>query len=111
MRIMKRSAAITVSLIVGGVLVIGLAPARAQAPNLCVPAASLREGRFSHTATLLKSGKVLVTGGRTDGGSGVLASAEVYDSRDFSEPTTDRVRCIDEYLIELFSRASKKCAA
>jgi hypothetical protein len=38
----------------------------------------MRVGRRNHTATLLPSGKVLVTGGQTEDES-VLASAEVYD--------------------------------
>lgn len=41
------------------------------------PAGSLGTGRYSHTATLLKDGKVLVVGG--EGPSAVLASAELYD--------------------------------
>ncbi|CAF1102077.1 unnamed protein product [Didymodactylos carnosus] len=34
--------------------------------------------RYAHTATLLNSGKVLITGG--SGSSGALASSEIYDS-------------------------------
>ncbi len=48
-------------------------PASAQV----APAGSLDQARSGHTATLLASGKVLVVGG--SGGSGRLASAEVYD--------------------------------
>lgn len=40
--------------------------------------ASMVEGRFSHTSTLLGDGTVLVAGGFSGGGS-ILASAEVYD--------------------------------
>jgi hypothetical protein len=39
---------------------------------------SMNTGRWSHTATLLADGKVLVVGGTTLYG-GVLASAELYD--------------------------------
>jgi len=35
--------------------------------------------RFGHTATLLPSGKVLITGGVSSYGAGALASAELYD--------------------------------
>ena len=42
------------------------------------PAASLTVGRFAHTATLLRGGKVLVTGGGDYHYAG-LASAELYD--------------------------------
>jgi MYXO-CTERM domain-containing protein len=41
------------------------------------PTGRLATARFRHTATLLPSGKVLVTGGSTSGG--IFASAEVYD--------------------------------
>ena len=44
---------------------------------------SMTSPRYAHTATLLPNGKVLVTGGLGNGGSGkpppVLASAELYD--------------------------------
>ena len=45
--------------------------------------ASLTTGRYSHTATELPSGKVLVAGGRTCDWSTLLSSAELYD------PATD----------------------
>lgn len=47
------------------------------ASNGWTPAASMSAARFDHTTTRLPSGRVLVTGGRGDGG--VLASVEVYD--------------------------------
>jgi hypothetical protein len=42
------------------------------------PTGSLSTARWEHTATLLNSGKVLITGG--NGASSTLASAELYDS-------------------------------
>ncbi|HEY9427029.1 MAG TPA: kelch repeat-containing protein [Gemmatimonadaceae bacterium] len=42
--------------------------------------ATLRTARAAHTATVLRSGQVLVAGGMADGGDG-LASAELYDPR------------------------------
>jgi N-acetylneuraminic acid mutarotase len=52
------------------------------AANSWTPAASMAAVRQQHKATLLQSGKVLITGGTTTGG-GAVASAEVYD------PATD----------------------
>lgn len=43
-----------------------------------VSVGSLNTARVNHTATLLRNGQVLVTGGSDDNG-GVLASAELYD--------------------------------
>jgi hypothetical protein len=43
------------------------------------PIASMNKGRALHTATVLKDGRVLVTGGFPDGSSAPLASAEIYD--------------------------------
>jgi MYXO-CTERM domain-containing protein len=48
------------------------------APGTWKATAPPAQARSGHTATLLPSGKVLVTGGR--GASGELASAELYDS-------------------------------
>jgi N-acetylneuraminic acid mutarotase len=43
-----------------------------------VPAAGMNIGRAGHTATVLRDGRVLVTGGFD--GTNVLASAEIYDA-------------------------------
>ena len=42
---------------------------------------SLNAARYGHTATLLADGRVLVTGGATNGAGTELASAEVYDPK------------------------------
>ena len=49
----------------------------------CTEAEPLNEARFSHTATLMKDGRVLVVGGSSGNGH-ALASAEIYD------PKTDK---------------------
>ncbi|MFN8496429.1 MAG: kelch repeat-containing protein [Anaerolineae bacterium] len=51
-------------------------------PGQWMPVADLAEKRAGHTETLLPNGKVLVVGGRKDGGT-YYASAELYD------PTTN----------------------
>lgn len=53
-------------------------PAAAPGTDPWSSAASMTEARYSPTATLLPSGKVLVTGGGY-GGESELASAELYD--------------------------------
>jgi N-acetylneuraminic acid mutarotase len=45
------------------------------------PAGALSVARVNHTATLLRDGRVLVTGGRTVDGLSTLASAEVFDPK------------------------------
>jgi N-acetylneuraminic acid mutarotase len=59
----------------------GSGPSSIQAhggPGLWTNAASPAMGREEHTATLLRDGRVLITGG-TDGRGKALASAELYD--------------------------------
>jgi Kelch motif protein len=52
---------------------------------------SLNTGRYSHTATLLPNGKVLVAGGSNFGGQS-LASAELYDPATGTWSATDSLR-------------------
>jgi uncharacterized protein (DUF2147 family) len=56
-------------------------------PGTLVPTGNTRVARFSHTATLLRNGKVLVAGGMTRNGVW-LDSAELYD------PSSGRFRAI-----------------
>lgn len=58
-------------------MVIETAESRAATGNF-VPTGTMGAERFSHTATLLENGKVLIAGGRTGDGT-KLASAELYD--------------------------------
>src|SRR5438094_9903927 len=51
----------------------------AHAPGKWKATGDLGTARFSHTATLLLNGQVLVTGGIGSDGLTVLASAELYD--------------------------------
>ncbi len=45
------------------------------------PAGALSVARVNHTATVLRDGRVLVTGGRTIDGLSTLASAELFDPK------------------------------
>jgi hypothetical protein len=51
--------------------------AMAQTPGTFAPTGSMMARRFGHTATLLPSGKVLITGGADE--NSTLSSAEIYD--------------------------------
>lgn len=59
----------------------GLASAELYDPstNAFTLTGSMATGRFLHTATLLKNGKVLIVGGALTSTSNPLASAELYD--------------------------------
>ena len=63
-----------VCVVVAGVACAGMA--RAQAYLVGAP---LSGARYSHTASLLPSGKLLVAGGYSTSASAALASAELYD--------------------------------
>src|SRR5207245_1127384 len=58
-------------------LLLVVQPLSAVAAGSWSPTDSMSTARYSHTATLLPAGKVLVAGGFN--GSGTLASAELYD--------------------------------
>jgi Kelch motif protein/galactose oxidase-like protein len=75
---------------VGGLAVVILVVAASTASNLLNPSSAAPCGvssptgamtlaRAGHTATLLRSGKVLVAGGATDSNTQVTSSAELYD--------------------------------
>jgi hypothetical protein len=56
-----------------------IAAAGSRTPGLFTATGSLSVARAGHTATVLQSGKVLITGGDPYGGSGAQNTAEVYD--------------------------------
>src|SRR6476659_3847506 len=62
-------------------LTLGTAPARDDPANgTWTVTGNMGTARGDHTATLLRSGKVLVAGGFNDA-DGTLSSAELYDAR------------------------------
>jgi hypothetical protein len=71
------------------VMITGLTQAEIYSPGTGTFAATtpLSHGRFFHTATMLNTGKVLLTGGAASGGGGALASAELF-SPSACAPTT-----------------------
>lgn len=54
-------------------------PTAQAATNTWEETGSMTKARFEFTATLLKNGKVLATGGGTSGWAGRTATAETYD--------------------------------
>src|SRR5437870_789392 len=56
-----------------------IAGASATGAGTWISTGSMAHARWFHTATLLRNGKVLVTGGDTDCCFTALASAELYD--------------------------------
>ncbi|CAF0864775.1 unnamed protein product [Didymodactylos carnosus] len=65
-------------------------------------ATSMATARYAHTATLLSSGKVLITGGY--GSSGVLASSEIFDpSTGQWNPTASLATARDTHIATMLS--------
>jgi hypothetical protein len=65
-----------------GLLVLAALPlwnASAQTPEKFVPTGNMTTPRQGHTATLLKDGRVLITGGSNPDNRNCLKSAELYD--------------------------------
>jgi hypothetical protein len=75
------------------ILALGMIPAAmAQSPGTFTRSGDMTTKRFGHTATLLTTGTVLITGGEADDNS-AIATAELYDPtmRTFA-PTGDMTR-------------------
>jgi len=86
-------------LVTGGYNVVGGVAIYPASADLYDPATSsftttgnMATGRYSHTATLLPNGKVLITGGRSS--TGTLASAELYDPATNSFSTTGSMAAV-----------------